>query len=63
MITANDLKNIDDFLSEQQKIVNQSKRNQKLLMNLKIKIAKELDKVKIKIKNKSKKGWGRSYGY
>ncbi len=63
MITANDLKNIDDFLSEQQKIINQPKKNKKILMNLRIKIARELDKVKIKISSKSKKEYGRSYGY
>ena len=54
-ITANDLKNIDGFLSDQQRIINLSKETKDLLQDLRIKIAKELDKVPIKIQ-RSKNG-------
>jgi hypothetical protein len=50
MITANDLKNIDYFLMEQQRIINQPKNNKKVMNRLRDKISTELDKIKIKIK-------------
>jgi hypothetical protein len=50
MITAEDLKNIDYFLSEQERIINQPKNNKKVMGIIRDKISKELSKIKIKIK-------------
>ena len=50
MITANDLKNIDYFLSVTECIINQPKEQKQLVSILRDKIAKELSKVKVKIK-------------
>jgi hypothetical protein len=49
MITANDLKNIDYFLIEEQKITINS-NNKGLINYLRNKISKELCKISIKIK-------------
>ena len=50
MITGSDLTNMDFLLSLQESVINQPKERKKLIINLRNKIHKELDKIKIIIK-------------
>lgn len=52
MITANDLKNIDFFLAQRERVVNQPKEHKEMLETLRELIASELSKIKIKIEKK-----------
>ena len=52
MITANDLKNIDFFLTQQERIANQPKEHKEMIRVLRELIASELSKIKIKIAKK-----------
>ena len=50
MITANDLKNIDTFLYQQMRIINQPAKDKELLVKLRHKISIELSKIEIRVK-------------
>lgn len=55
MITANDLKNMDYFLSEYSRISNHPEDNKKIAENLRDKISGELSEIKIQFKRLKKK--------
>jgi len=48
-LNGNDLMNIDCFLMQQQRVINQPKAHKKLLRSLRIKIAEVLAEIEIKI--------------
>lgn len=48
-LTFNDLKNIDYFLTEQQRIINQPKENRKLVISLREKIILLMDEIEVKV--------------
>lgn len=55
MITANDLKNIDFFLGQRERIINQPKEHREMIGTLRDLIASELSKIKIRIEKGGKK--------
>jgi len=55
MITAKDLMDIEYFLGQRARIINQPEEDKLLIAKLRTKIANELDKIKINLKQEKKK--------